>query len=82
MVCEMCNVTCGCDGYVLPWNGSSCSAVCGDGYVRLDEQCDDGNVVGGDGCSSICELEVCNWTVGVRNVERTGCNALKVEMKQ
>lgn len=37
MVCEMCNVSCGCDGYVLPWNGSSCSSVCGDGYARLDE---------------------------------------------
>ncbi len=32
--------------------------VCGDGYVDADEECDDGNLVSGDGCDSGCESEV------------------------
>lgn len=32
-------------------------AVCGDGALSLDEDCDDGNVASNDGCSSTCELE-------------------------
>jgi cysteine-rich repeat protein len=50
-------------------NGSACSSgvcssgmcvseVCGDGTVAMTEQCDDGNIVGGDGCSSLCAVEV------------------------
>jgi len=31
--------------------------VCGDGLVGGREQCDDGNTVGGDGCSSTCQIE-------------------------
>ncbi len=39
---------------------------CGDGIVAGDEQCDDGNMVDGDGCSSVCEssgelLEDLDW---------------------
>jgi len=33
-------------------------ATCGDGFVDDAEQCDDGNVVDGDGCSSTCEHQV------------------------
>jgi len=36
--------------------------VCGDGNVGNDEQCDDGNTVSGDGCSSTCRLELCGST--------------------
>ncbi len=32
---------------------------CGNGNVGTDEQCDDGNVLGGDGCSATCRLELC-----------------------
>jgi len=32
-------------------------AKCGDGVQDSDEQCDDGNRVNGDGCSSICRYE-------------------------
>lgn len=32
---------------------------CGDGIVNGQEQCDDGNVMDGDGCSSACEVEGC-----------------------
>lgn len=33
--------------------------VCGDGRKAGDEQCDDGNTVSGDGCSSTCTQEGC-----------------------
>lgn len=38
-------------------------AVCGNGFIELDEECDDGNASAGDGCSSTCTKEngfVCN----------------------
>ncbi len=31
--------------------------VCGNGVIETGEQCDDGNVVSGDGCSSTCQTE-------------------------
>ena len=31
--------------------------VCGNGLVQAPEECDDGNIAGGDGCSAICTLE-------------------------
>ena len=34
-------------------------AACGDGWQDPGEQCDDGNVAAGDGCSPVCTLEVC-----------------------
>ncbi len=33
-------------------------AVCGNGMLESGEQCDDGNVVNGDGCNATCGLEV------------------------
>jgi cysteine-rich repeat protein len=33
--------------------------LCRDSVVQADEECDDGNRVNGDGCSSTCELEAC-----------------------
>lgn len=33
--------------------------VCGDGDKEASEQCDDGNLQGGDGCSSACFIELC-----------------------
>ncbi|MCG5052040.1 MAG: DUF4215 domain-containing protein [Myxococcales bacterium] len=33
--------------------------ICGDGLVALPETCDDGNLVAGDGCSSLCQVETC-----------------------
>ncbi len=32
-------------------------AVCGNGIVETGEACDDGNLVSGDGCSSLCTVE-------------------------
>ena len=31
--------------------------LCGDGQIQLPEQCDDGNVANGDGCSSTCTIQ-------------------------
>ncbi len=38
---------------------SECHTVCGDGVTMwmVDEQCDDGNLIDGDGCSSKCTIE-------------------------
>jgi len=36
----------------------ACTATCGDGNVDAGEDCDDGNALDGDGCSSTCKLEV------------------------
>ena len=30
---------------------------CGDGAIHAPEQCDDGNTINGDGCSSLCRIE-------------------------
>lgn len=41
--------------------------TCGDGVVDAGEQCDDGNQISGDGCSSTCTVEVgwyCNFAGG------------------
>jgi cysteine-rich repeat protein len=34
-------------------------SVCGNGIVELFEQCDDGNTISGDHCSSTCKYEFC-----------------------
>lgn len=41
-------------GYTQTAN--ACIVTCGDGLV-LNENCDDGNVISGDGCSSTCQVE-------------------------
>jgi cysteine-rich repeat protein len=35
---------------------SAHEVVCGDGYIDLDEECDDGNFVDDDGCNNDCEF--------------------------
>jgi len=32
---------------------------CGDGIVQEPEECDDGNIINGDGCNVLCQLEFC-----------------------
>jgi cysteine-rich repeat protein len=52
------------DGICEPYCGSSdpdCGStgkVCGNGYKEIGEECDDGNTVSGDGCSSTCTYEI------------------------
>lgn len=38
-------------------NGCNPLPYCGDGNIDQDEQCDDGNVRDGDGCSATCRIE-------------------------
>ena len=38
--------------------GEGEEAVCGNGTVETGEECDDGNTISGDGCSSTCQIEV------------------------
>lgn len=45
---------------------------CGDGAIQTGEQCDDGGIVPGDGCSADCALEPCWSCSGVP----TTCTAL------
>src|SRR5512144_716472 len=33
------------------------ASVCGNGAIEAGEACDDGNLIGGDGCSSACTVE-------------------------
>lgn len=37
-------------------NDNDCAPVCGNGVTEGTEQCDDGNVMNGDSCSSTCQL--------------------------
>lgn len=59
-----------------------CQTVCGDGLRAGWEECDDGNEVDGDGCSSMCVVEE-GWTClistcgllwpGAHRCAETGC---------
>jgi cysteine-rich repeat protein len=64
------NGSCLCkSGYSL-LNGI-CVTVCGNGELFGIEQCDDGNHVSGDGCSSLCQVEKsyeCNTTLDLQSV--------------
>ena len=53
---------------------------CGDAASGADEQCDDGNLVNGDGCSAACRLELCAPTpaVGCRRPVTPGAARLTI----
>ncbi len=70
---ELCDGVTGCGSDCRPAAGYACNAAgtkctsgtCGDGIVQTGEQCDDGNLGGGDGCSPDCKIEayfVCDNT--------------------
>jgi cysteine-rich repeat protein len=46
---------------------------CSDGFVSLKEECDDGNNINGDGCSSLCKLEKGTNCKNVRNEGPSEC---------
>ncbi len=73
------NDDCGCpEGEVCQSDGSCSSPDCGDGKREGNEECDDGNNVNGDGCSSDCRDETdcpggqCSADVGEGETELTG----------
>jgi cysteine-rich repeat protein len=41
------------------------TALCGDGEIDAEEECDDGDDIGGDGCSAECRVEPCARCAGV-----------------
>lgn len=45
------------DNAGCPTGGNGNGPVCGNNVVESGEQCDDGNTVGGDGCSPTCQTE-------------------------
>ena len=59
----------GCLGAALDWSCTSgsttspsvCTSLCGNSVLNAGEQCDDGNIVSGDGCSSTCTIEA-GWS--------------------
>jgi cysteine-rich repeat protein len=57
LLCSTCLIdTSGC------YNTGGGSEMCGNGIKEAGEQCDDGNLKSGDGCSAGCRLE--NWKCG------------------
>ena len=75
-------VICG-DGRVCPL-GSECSADgsacvrdgCGNGVLDRGEQCDDGNIESGDGCTGMCRVEVAaggSHTCAILEPDRLQC---------
>ena len=45
-------------GPVIPPDAFVPPPVCGNSRLEAGEQCDDGNMTDGDGCSAICEAEI------------------------
>ena len=43
--------------FVLLIPSAALAAVCGDNVLESPEECDDGDLVAGDGCDSACEVE-------------------------
>jgi len=65
-------------------NGSCITqpAVCGNSIVESEEQCDDGNLLNGDGCSSTCKVETNNfYTVDICDWQdcKTGAASVSVD---
>jgi len=40
------------------------TAICGDGAIDAEEECDDGNEADGDGCNAACRVELCARCTG------------------
>jgi len=53
---------------------NSATHACGDGIVNGTEECDDGNTVSGDGCSSVCKKEVGMCGDGIVDVATETCD--------
>jgi fibro-slime domain-containing protein len=65
-----CSKTCTKEPICRGTNGTgtthACNPTCGNGNLEPGEQCDDGNQVSGDGCSSSCMIES-GFTCGTRS---------------
>jgi cysteine-rich repeat protein len=73
-LCESSGLRCQ-PGKVCAADQAACidAGGCGDGVTNGDEACDDGNVIGGDGCSANCNSdETCGN--GIVDVEKEECD--------
>ncbi|CAD8172923.1 unnamed protein product [Paramecium pentaurelia] len=52
--CQLCEINL---GYYTDFENNQCYSKCGDNIKTVFEQCDDGNNLNGDGCSSKCQIE-------------------------
>jgi len=53
-------------------------SVCGNGIVEIGEQCDDGNLINLDGCSSTCTIEnQCPYQCNPHNCNPFNCKSYK-----
>lgn len=50
----------------LVGGAASGGATCGNGIIEPGEECDDGNLVNGDGCTSACTVEQQCYDIGTR----------------
>ena len=55
--CSSANTCTSCAQSGFRVTNGQCQAYCGDGLVVSGEACDDGNLLGGDGCSVNCVIE-------------------------
>ncbi len=60
------------DNVIVSSVGGAPPAVCGDGAVEGSEQCDDGNLVNGDGCDDMCNLEAVPGVISINGDFETG----------
>ncbi|HYC56506.1 MAG TPA: M4 family metallopeptidase [Candidatus Binatia bacterium] len=66
-------------GDPLPGDNTQCTGpTCGDGFLEEGEQCEDGNVAGGDGCGAQCSIETVALTLCTPH-EDDGITAGKAE---
>lgn len=71
-VCRVCDTTL----FFLNATTSACDEICGDGFLFF-LQCDDGNNIDGDGCSSTCVIEQDYACVGGDATFRSVCSYAK-----
>lgn len=59
-----------------PTSADVCTEICGDGMARGVLDCDDGNLVNGDGCDSTCNIEF-GWACFAKtNIVKSFCYEL------
>ena len=62
-----------CDGYYYNSTAVKCDEICGDGLL-FELDCDDGNSIDGDGCSSSCSVEIGFNCSGGSTTSASVCN--------
>ncbi|CAD8061470.1 unnamed protein product [Paramecium sonneborni] len=72
--CAFCEETLG-----LYTNGLHCASLCGDGIIKTDEKCDDGNNLNYDGCSNLCQIEQ-DWSCSQSNNSQSVCQKLNLSI--